>query len=193
MKTFSKKILSTLVAILMAMSCATATFAGEPVDIADSNSHVLFLQDKTDIEAHNRRAEELWQQALARSTETSCVSSDEATIQPRIYTVNSESHTIWFAYLLKNADLSFEAIYNTTTSSDNTVIGTVYGVSAYATSSSTDVSVTDCQYTKIDGGRTLAANYALRVGVLDDDNVWHTESYSFYVEFYANGGATVYA
>lgn len=147
-----------------------------------------------EIEAHNSRADQLWQQALAESG-TSALSSpvwETSGIMPRTYKVASVNYPDWVGFL-RTAFVAFSATFNTTTNQyGSEIIGEVYNISAYGYYGGTTVSVNNSQYSIIDSGRTISTHFSCLVGVKTEEDVNYTYyTKNYYVEFYANGNANV--
>lgn len=147
-----------------------------------------------EIEAHNSRADQLWQQALAESGASALPSPVWETngIMPRIYRVASVNYRDWIG-ALELACVAFSATFNTTTNQyGSEMIGEVYNISAYGYYGSTTVSVNNSQYAIIDSGRTISAQFSCQVGIRHEGESYYTYyTRSYYVEFYVNGNANV--
>ena len=199
-----KKFLSLAVAIMMALCLfSTTAFAASPEEpkvyfnedgilMIELDNQEQYEEVLAQIQADNAAVEQLWSAAVAESQLPENMPSTTIGPSPRLYTVNEISASYLVISPFGFANIKFSATYDKTTNGAGTdIIGTVYSTDAFGGDGQTSVTMLNSNYTHIDGSRTLAVNYSLKVGLVVDGNATYT-SKAFYVEFYASGDARVY-
>lgn len=203
----TKHIISMVLALILSISLCAPAYATEVQEESNSECAILITVNSpeeydnvvAELEAHNVRANQLWQQALSESqlpeNQESLLGLDnlDTAATTRSYILNSKPYNdridfFTFAYL------TFSATYTTTSNVYGaTVLGEIRDIDVYGRANGTTVTMRDYDTTRIDGGRTLAVHYSCRVGVLSsNDNTYTYYSRQYYVEFYASGEALVY-
>lgn len=198
-----KRFFGTFLVLVLCMSICAPAFAAERQEAEIDNEGAILItvdsQEEYDmvireLEAHNLRAYQLWRQALAEST----LLENNMTITNMVtplssYVVNSVRHIDTIS-LTKIAFITFSATYSTVSNSTGALyIGEIRDIDAFGSYSTTTVSVRDYDYTVIDGGETLAADFSCQVGVrTSSDEEFSYFARHYYVEFYASGGSHVY-
>lgn len=202
-----KHIISMALALILGMSLCAPAYATEAQEENDSECAILITVNSpeeydnvvAELEAHNIRANQLWQQALSESrlpeNQASLLGLNnlDTAVTLSSYVVNSKTYNDWIDFFTV-AYLTFSATYTTTSNVYGaTVLGEIRDIDVYGRANGTTVTVRDYDTTRIDSGRTLAVHYSCRVGVLNsNDNTYTYYSRQYYVEFYASGGALVY-
>lgn len=197
-----KRLFCLILSLVMCASLCTPAFAAElPEPMAnDAILITVNTQEELDaliaeIEAHNLRAAELWQAALAESC---AVPRNNVSNQFQPYATQDYvyAHDTYYGVvgLLTLYSITFWATFTTTTNVyGSTVLDKVRDIGAFGTNDNTQVTINDYYYTIIDQGRTIATNYSTTVGVkASDENSYSYYALDFYVEFYATGGANAY-
>lgn len=202
----TKHIISMVLALILSISLCAPAYATEAQEENNSECAILITVNSpeeydnvvAELEAHNARANQLWQQALSESwlpeSQTSAPGLNNDTAAPlSSYVVNSKPYNDFISFFTV-AYLTFSATYTTTSNVNGaTVLGEIRDIDVYGRANGTTVTVRDSDKTRIDSGRTLAVHYSCRVGVLNSsDNTYSYYSRQYYVEFYASGGALVY-
>lgn len=197
-----RKMVSLFLVFILSISLCTPAFATE-IPETEATGAILITVDTqeeyeavvAEIEEHNQRSAQLWQQALTDSgtpvMETTGLQSEVMPLSS--YEVVSEYYTDYVGFFTP-AYITFSATFTTTTNTyGSTIIDQVRNITAYGRSNGTTVTVNDYLYTIIDSGRTIATNYSCVVGVkVADAENYSYYSREYYVEFYATGGANVY-
>ena len=147
-------------------------------------------------EAHNRKVEQLWQQALSESgTQAHAVPRSQIGVMSADgYVVASKDYYDSIG-LFVSAYVGFSATFTTTTNLfGTTTISEVRSINAYAGNSDSVLTVNDSSYSLIDSNRTIAVHYSCLVGVRISSESGNYDYYtrSYYVEFHVDGSAIVY-
>lgn len=196
-----KKALKKVVSSVMALTfCLAIPFAANAASVSSEEQDVLFTVEVNSeeelndflarLEAHNKRAQELWEAALARSKYESdnLGEIDENEISPLALAQSKATTsflTVWpRIYATLGAYVDYDKV--------NDRFGEIYGIYVYGTSSSTTASNVRTDYTKLDSNRTLAVEVSALVGVKNDAGSMNYFPYLGYIEFYTSGKGTWY-
>jgi len=195
-----------IMSIMIFGTTFTTAFASEKIEplynddsitIIEVNSQEELDQVLAELDANKARVEALWNRAIeeAQKEENHLIlqpKSNGSLMSPYSYSISvaNGSHMcpngIW-------AHPRFSATYEKLINGNGIdVFGDIYNISAYGEDDSTKVTVNTSQYTKIDGLRTLAANYSCLIGVKQFTGSFAYYTYAYYVEFYTSGNGYVW-
>ena len=184
-----KKIITFMLTLAAIFSTTMVASAYEDNDFPSlsSNKHEQFI---VELNEENLRADALWQQALAESK------------LPENQIFNEPNHSVLpfavgdYRIIAAYDDFDVDSAMNTasyamtvtfiegTDAYNHAVFDEIRSIDAYGTTSETQVTVNDVDYAIIDSGRTLSANFSLRIGVKRWDSEYIYCTKKTYVEFY---------
>lgn len=194
---FMKRFISVICGILVCIVSLgdVKTVAASTENELISEIEIFNLDDEEIVAKHNKRVEELWNQALEESSNGENINSwstdmQNARILPSWETsVATKNVTIGGVV----GSVKFSATYTTsTTGAGVRQFDSVINLDAYPNYDNTVVTLNASNYTFIDSRRTIAAQYSLRVGVKQYNQTYKYSTTAFYVEYYINGKSAVY-
>ncbi|MEK4474372.1 hypothetical protein NSQ91_14240 [Paenibacillus sp. FSL R7-0048] len=198
-----KKIIVSTMAISLSLSIPIAANAAtEPVEseaqavnenvifTVDVNSETELNQFLTELDAHNKKSQALWENALVRSQNPSVEREEVANISPRSVEISSVSKYVKFSG--HSGNLGAYVSYNRETRGSSYIFGDINGFYMYGSSSTTTVSNLNYDGVKIDASRTYAVTSTLLVGVKDYHDNFSYYPYQAYIEFNTSGSGTWY-
>ncbi|MGG1664499.1 hypothetical protein [Brevibacillus sp. NRS-1366] len=202
MKKALKKVVSSVLALTF---CLVIPFAANAASVSTekqvvSEKDVLFTVEVNseeelneflaELDTHNKKAQELWEAALAESNnETENIENiDENQISPFALATSTASTRI------KWGDTKFYAYIGAYVDYDkvNDRFGTIHGFHMYGLDSDSSAGNVYHEYEKLDNNRTLAVSASALIGVKNGNGIMSYFPYNAYIEFYTSGKGTFY-
>ncbi|NRR21350.1 hypothetical protein [Brevibacillus sp. MS2.2] len=190
----SALVLSFCLSIPFAANATSLSAVQEPVSEKDVlftvevNSEEELNDFLADLAAHNKKAKELWAQALAESNYKieKIESIEKSEIAPMAIETSTAATDVKFGNLTGylGAYVSYDKVERK--------FGTVNGFYMYGLDSDTAVSNVNYESTKIDNDRTLAVNSTSLIGVRNGAGGMSYFPYEAYIEFYTDGTGNFY-
>lgn len=196
-----RKVITILLTLFLFTSMSSVVQAAEQSTISDKGKDVLFIvkvdnsieEEKflKQLEQHNQNSQALWEKALEKSVDGfvgEIIQESSPSILSDIspLAVGQTVNTVSSKKIQTPSGLAaYLAAYVSYTKTNNT-FGVIHNVTLYANSSGTTVSNAVINYTRIDGGRTLACGSSALVGVKFSSGNISYYPITSYFEFYAS-------
>ncbi|WP_306569376.1 hypothetical protein [Faecalispora jeddahensis] len=145
-----------------------------------------------ELEAHNKKAQELWEKAVKESnlnTQTSAVLPSAAIAASSMAKSNAETSARFNGQWVH---INAYVTYNKVKVKNYNTFGKVYGFNMYGRDSTTSISDIVYNYKTLDSERTLALSSTCLVGVKNYTGDFQYYDYQAYIEFYTNGKGNFY-